>query len=268
VRPGRVGGWHCSCVRPGMRKLLTASLLLALACSGDDPASETPTSFCSKWAEAACSDDTVSACQAADVDQCRGSQLAFCLDLVPTAGFSGSTTRACLDAIGSAYADADLTGAELDTVLRLGAPCDRLVAGPRSEGQLCSSRADCNAPDGFDCVFKGTDSMGTCQVPRVVGAGLDCSDQNAVCGEGFYCNGQNCIGGQSVGMACTTDRQCSLDAYCAQPSGLCADRLDVGAQCSIDAECAAGLCYPFMGGKVCTDRIRLSRSEPICADLR
>jgi hypothetical protein len=250
-----------------MRKLFAASLLLALACSGDDASVDTPTSFCNKWAEAACSEDTVSACQAADVDQCRGSQIAFCLDLVPTAGFSGRAADACLDAVGSAYADADLTATELQTVLRLAEPCDRLVKGPQSEGELCSSRADCNAPEGFDCVFKGNTAMGTCQVPRLVGAGLDCSDQNAVCGEGFYCNGQNCIGGQSVGMSCITDRQCSLDAYCA-PSGLCAERLAVDSPCTLDAECATGLCYQFDAERVCTDRVRLSRTEPICADLR
>jgi len=250
-----------------MRNILAASLVLVLGCSSEDSPTETPSSFCNKWAEAACSSETVSVCGAADVDQCRGSQIASCLDRVPTAGFSGSTAGACLEAVRSAYADADLTATELETVLRLGAPCDRLVAGPREEGELCSSRADCNAPDGFDCVFKGNEVMGTCQVPRPVGAGLDCSDDNAVCGAGFYCNDQNCIGGQSAGMACVTDRQCSVDTYC-DSSHLCVDRLAVNSPCTLDAECATGLCYQFGTERVCTDRVRLSRTEPICDDLR
>src|SRR5688572_29251410 len=154
-----------------MRRFLFAPFVflpfVPLACSEDEPA-ETREGFCNRWAQAACSDDVVSACQAADVDACRLSQEEFCLDLVPEDGFVDDRADACINAVRGAYSDADLTAAELETVLRLGAPCDSLVRGPRGVGESCTSRLDCDAPAGFDCVFKGSDDTGTCQEPVVV----------------------------------------------------------------------------------------------------
>jgi hypothetical protein len=251
-----------------MRKVLLSSLLLALACSDDgSSSSSTPTSFCENWAEAACSPETVSACQAPDVAECRASQVAFCVGLIPTTGFSGAQADQCLDAVGRAYSDADLSASELKTVLRLGAPCDRLVRGPQEEGEVCSARSECNTPDGFDCVFKDDDLTGTCQPPKIVGPGLDCTDQDAVCQEGFYCNGSNCIAGKAAGAACVTHRECGSTGFCGSAS-ICEDRLTVDAACSSDEQCLDGLCYQFTTERVCADRVRLSRDEPICVNLR
>jgi hypothetical protein len=99
-----------------------------------------------------------------------------------------------------------------------------------------------------------------------VGAGLDCSADNAVCGDGFYCNGQNCIGGQAPGNPCVTDRECSNAGFCS--SGTCATRLGVASPCTANAECQSGVCFDSPSGRVCTDRLRLSRAEPLCEDLR
>jgi hypothetical protein len=239
------------------------------ACSSDDgDEPDTPSRFCERWAAAACSSETVSACQAADLDDCRSSQAAFCLDQLPASGFSGDSAGECIEAVEAAYEDADLTSDELATVLRLAAPCDGLVRGRSGEGEACSARRDCDAPAGFDCVFKAGSSEGTCQLPENVGPGQDCSAPNAVCDGGFYCNGDNCIAGERVGDPCNSTAQCGTNGYCGLTS-VCEARRAVNSPCGFDEQCTTGLCYAFSSSEqVCTDRVRLSRSEPICADLR
>src|SRR5690606_21237618 len=120
---------------------------------------------------------------------------------------SGARADQCIDAVAAAYEDADITADEIAIVLRFAAPCDQLVQGQRTEGEACEARRDCDAPAGFDCVFKGDVEMGTCQLPEVVGAGQDCGALNAVCEPGFYCNGENCIAGENVGEPCTYHAQ-------------------------------------------------------------
>jgi hypothetical protein len=252
-------------------RLLVLPFLLVpfapIACSADDPPPETREHFCDRWADAACNRDVVSFCQASSADDCRLSQERFCLSLVPASGFVDDHANDCIDAVGAAYGDADLTVSELETVLRLGAPCDQLVRGSRTEGGSCTSRFDCDAPGGFDCVFKGSEASGTCQLPETVSPGRDCAANNAVCTDGFYCDGDNCIEGKDTGEACTRDAECA-DGYCG-PDRVCVAGLAVGTDCSEDAECASGLCYLLSGGqRVCTDRVRLSRTDPACEDLR
>ena len=250
--------------------LLLALTLTLHACSDDgDDAPDTPEEFCDQWAAAACSEDVVQACQAANADACRASQVAACLGEVPATGFSGEQADACIDAVEEAYEDADLTVNELRTVLRRAPPCDALVRGPSAEGESCMQRSDCDAPGGFDCVFKGGAASGTCQRPESVGPGQNCSAPNAVCTEGFYCNGSNCIAGEAAGASCNTHAQCGPTGYCDVTTSLCAARLPVSAPCDFDEQCTSNVCYQFSASeRVCTDRLRLSRSEPICADLR
>lgn len=247
---------------------LTLSAALAACVSSDDDELESVDGFCEAWADAACSAEVVSACQAADVGACRESQLAFCLRGLPAEGFSGARAEQCIEAVQAAYEDADITSDELGTVLRFAAPCDQLVRGPREEGDVCQSRQDCNAPGGFDCVFKGDQNMGLCAVPERVGPGQDCSAANAVCDPGFYCNGENCIAGEETGEPCANTTQCGPNDYCGITSE-CEPRRAVDATCGFDEQCASGLCYQFsVNEQVCADRLRLSRSEPICEDLR
>jgi hypothetical protein len=248
---------------------LLALSLVAFACaSSDDDEPDTASAFCERWADAACSDEVVSACGAAGAEDCRAAQAARCLSELPSGTFSGERADQCLESIEAAYRDADLSSDELGTVLRFQAPCDQLIRGLAAEGESCTARADCNAPAGFDCVFKADAATGTCRRPASVGAGEDCSAPNAVCGAGFYCNGENCIAGENVGEACTSTRQCSSSSFCGLTSS-CEARLPIDAPCGFDEQCNSGLCYRFSPTEqVCADRVRLSRSEPTCDDLR
>jgi hypothetical protein len=239
----------------------------AASCSSDDGVPDTPDEFCQSFAEAACNTEVVQACQAADAEACRQSQVAFCLGEVPAVGFSGDAAEACLEAVEAAYADADLNAGELGTVTRFEAPCDRLVRGLSTEGAPCTDRYDCDAPAGFECVRSGDQAMGTCQRPVVTGPGEECSMAAATCTEGFYCDGSHCIAGESVGEACLTNEQCGASGYCGLTSE-CEARLPVRAPCGFDEQCASGLCYQTATDQVCTDRVRLSLSEPLCDDLR
>ena len=240
---------------------------LPLACSEDNPV-ETREEFCNRWAQAACSEEVISVCQAASADACRLGQEDFCLQVVPTNGFVDDRANACIDAVGNAYADADLTAAELATVVRLQAPCDQLVRGSSAATESCTSRLDCDGPAGFDCVFKGSDTTtGSCQSPVIVEAGRDCSASSAVCTEGFYCDGDNCVEGNAVGETCARNAECAT-GFC-DPSGVCRAALAVDTACTLDEQCASGICYQFSAAEqVCTDRIRLSRTDPLCDGLR
>lgn len=247
--------------------LATLFTLTTLACSSDDPEPErTRADFCEAWADAACSERTVDACQADGVDDCRIAQQTFCLDLVPET-FADDTADTCLKAVSDAYADADLNSEELRTVLRLGAPCDRLVRGPKDQGEVCTSSRDCDGPAGYSCVLKGAAVAGTCQVPESIGPGRSCAAAQQVCQTGFFCDAQNCVEYLDVGAACTNHEECGDLGYCA--AGVCQERLGINSSCVDDIECRSGVCFTFGSGeRVCTDTLRLSRSEPHCDTLR
>lgn len=237
-----------------------------MACSDDDPEPRSRIEFCEDWAEMACSAETVSACQSGTEEACRAAQQSFCEDLVP-AGYSDAQGDACLAAVEDAYADADLTADEVDTVRRLGGACEDVVTGARSVGQTCETDIDCDAAGGVQCVQRGGQPSGTCQVPIVVNAGESCTDLAQTCTDGFFCNGSNCIATQATGAACQNDVECGSAGYCG-PDGACATRLAVGVPCTVDEECQSGLCYAASGQQLCADLIRLSPAEPLCADLR
>lgn len=237
------------------------------ACSDDDePEARTRAEFCADWAEAACSDDTLTACQAAGQDSCRSSQEAYCLTLVPPT-FSDARGDACIDAVGDAYDDADLTSAEIDTVRRLGGECSRIVTGTRAVGQSCDANNDCDRSNGVECVRRGGARGGTCQIPDPVGAGEACSDPAQTCPAGFFCDGNNCIAALDVGAPCQNDVQCEPDGYCSM-SDVCVARLAVGSPCTADGDCASQLCYGANGQRTCAELIRLSPAEDFCTDLR
>lgn len=240
----------------------------APSCSSDDGAPDTPDEFCDRFAEAACNTEVVQACQAADASACRESQVAFCLDELSAVRFSGDAAESCLEAVESAYADADLDAAELGVVIRFESPCDRVLRGPGVEGSVCTDRRDCDASAGFECVLPGGQAEGTCQRPVLTGPGEDCSTIGSVCTEGFYCDGSHCIAGESLGETCLTHAQCGARGYCGAVSE-CEARLPVRSPCGFDEQCASGLCYQLSATeRVCTDRVRLSLSEPLCNDLR
>jgi hypothetical protein len=223
--------------------------------------------FCRDWAAAACSDETVSACQAQTAAACRLAQQAFCEQTVPDDTFSDARGDACIGAVRAAYADADLTGVELNTVLQLGGPCAGVIKGPVAIGESCTSDRDCDGSAGVSCVRRGGQSRGSCQIPEPVGAGQRCLDPRQVCPDGFYCDGNNCIAAKQPGEVCATTYECAPAGYCT-PSSACAARVGVGTTCSVDDDCLSGLCYAIAEQKQCVDRVRLSPAEAICQDLR
>jgi hypothetical protein len=186
--------------------------------------------------------------------------------LVPD-GFSDATGDECIAAVKKAYEDADLKSAELATVLRLGAPCDQLVIGPKGLGESCTARSECDTSIGLECVRKSNAEHGTCQHPEPVGGGRSCTAAQKTCEAGFYCNGDNCIEAKSVGSTCTIQEECAPAGFC-NDAGQCEKGLATSDPCTADRECATGICYEFVDGKVCTDRLRISRTDPICDDLR
>jgi hypothetical protein len=201
-------------------------------------------------------------CQASSALACQDAQADACLGWLPTV-IQDQNVDACIEAVGKAYTDADLRADELDIVVRLGAPCNQIVAS-RKGGAKCSADADCDAAGGQRCVYKEL-ATGTCQVPEVANAGFPCDEPQQSCEVGFFCNGENCIAGLGTGEECINHAQCGADSFC---ETTCESRRDVGADCANDFECASGICYALGDTPTCTDRIRLSPAEPLCADLR
>jgi hypothetical protein len=251
-----------------MIRFSTLSLILFVAsCSASEEKPRTRETFCREWATQACSSAVVSACQAASAEACRLTQQAFCMNLVPS-NFSDDKADACLAAVGDAYADADLTGSELDRVLELGVPCNSIVDGPAGLGESCANSRDCQGPAGYECVVKGGQTQGTCQIPEFVDAGLRCSAPQQVCKPGFYCNGSNCVEAKATRESCANDEECGPSGFC-ESDGLCAARQAVNSPCTASNQCLSDLCYSFAStDSTCVDRLRLSRSEPVCANLR
>lgn len=240
---------------------------LSTGCSEEDePAAQTREGFCDEWGKRACSPEVVSVCQAEDASDCRLTQESFCQELLPD-NFVDDHAATCLDAVEGAYEDADLTAEELVTVLQLGPPCDRLIRGPRSSGDVCTSTFECDAASGYVCLFKGSDAEGTCEVPRTVQPGLACEARQETCTEGFYCNGENCVVGKASGSDCVTHQECDADSYCAEDSS-CTERLALQDDCTADYQCLSGICFAFGSERTCVDRVRLSPAEPLCEELR
>lgn len=221
--------------------------------------------FCEQWAKAACTDAVISACQASDEQECQNTQAEFCRNLVPEELASAGRSE-CIAAVGSAYRDADLRGDELALVLRFQGVCARTVVGPSAQDDDCTSSSDCDLARGFSCVLKADSGMGTCQIAEEVEPGRTCAAAEKTCQEGFFCDGRNCIETLPAGEECVIHAQCG-EGFC-DGSGKCAQRRAVNDSCQEDLECARGICSELAGEKVCTDRVVLSRADPLCATLR
>lgn len=222
--------------------------------------------FCQQWASAACTDAVVSACQASDAGECQQTQVEFCRSLAP-ADLSNGSRDACISAVAAAYRDADLRGDELALVLRFGGACARLNIGSSRAGEECDQSSECDLARGFSCVKKADAGRGTCQLAQVIEPGRDCEAAAKTCSEGFFCDGHNCIETLKSGAACAIHEQCGDAGFCSS-AGQCEARHKVNDACSSDLECANGICADFDGEKVCTDRVVLSRADPVCAHLR
>lgn len=251
-----------------IRVIASCALLCSAACglgSDDDKKERTRIEFCADWASAACSAEVLDVCRSDSAEACQESQSAFCLDIVPET-FSDREGEACIAAVRAAYEDGQLRDDELATVLRLGSPCDRIIVGPNEEGDACSQSSDCDRSASLDCVRKADAEEGSCEMPEVVGAGRACAAAQQTCELGFFCDGDNCIEAKQEGAACTIPEQCVEGTGCIDSE--CVALLADGEPCERDEACAAGICYEYEGEKTCTDRIVLSRAEPICTFLK
>jgi hypothetical protein len=272
------------------RKLCVLAGLLALvgACGEDEKEPAVgQAEFCSRWAAAACSQGTVDACQAASVEACRTAQQEGCMDQLGD-DFVDSGSDTCINAIELAYMDADLTADEL-RLIELGGDCRTVVSGPGDEGDDCSEDRDCDRSASLECVIRDGSGVGSCQVPNQVGAGRSCDDPGDVCETDFFCSSTDyCLERFGDDEECSYSGQCNSDAFCnldrsvadggspdgGSPSGgstagVCEARHPTNDPCTENEQCQSGICYEFSSTeRVCINRLRLSRSEPICATLR
>jgi hypothetical protein len=234
---------------------------------GREPSRPAPAAdFCEDWARAACTDAVVFACQASDETECQKTQTEFCRGLIPTE-LATSGRDACISAVGLAYRDADLRGDELALVLRFQGACARLIIGESAQGAECTSSSDCDIARGYSCVRKADTGAGTCQIAESVEPGRSCREPEESCEEGFFCDGRYCVETLPVAEACSIHEQCGADGFCDE-SGKCAERRDVNDSCQEDVECATGICSELDDEKLCTDRVVLSRADPLCTNLR
>jgi hypothetical protein len=262
-----------------MRKPLLALCLLALTlpfgCGVDEETPPDPLrntdGFCKSWAESACQQKVVDNCNAPSMDDCIDTQEDFCLDVVPE-NYSSKHAKACLSAVKAAYKDAVLSAADIDVVIKLGAPCDQLSTGTSDEGDSCSKNDDCNTAEGLVCVIKADAATGSCQTPVVVGGGKSCADDEQVCEEDFYCNGRNCVAYTETGEACVGDFECQPSDRCLMvlDAGTCEARLERSEPCTADSDCQSLYCAIESGETegLCADSIILSLHEPLCENLR
>jgi len=264
-----------------MKKPLIALFLLGLGlpvgCTVEEDTPPDPlakaSGFCQAWAEAACSGDVVEFCNAKSAESCQETQSDFCLGILPES-YAPAHAKECLAAVRDAYADATLTSDEIAVVLHLAAPCDQLSKGIYTSGQSCTAADECDTAGGFSCIKKQSDTTGRCGKPEAVAAGDDCDGPTQVCDDTHYCDGEHCVTYKKSGAACDDDYQCKVTDHCVKDAGAdtgtCEVRADVNEACSQNADCQTGYCVIDSGETegVCVKTIRLSRTEPLCENLR
>ncbi|HYP89422.1 MAG TPA: hypothetical protein VEQ59_14745 [Polyangiaceae bacterium] len=264
-----------------MKKPLIALILLGLGlpigCTVEEDPPPDPLAkaagFCQAWGEAACSGDVVEFCNAKSAESCQDTQSDFCLGILPE-NYSSAHAKECLAAVQDAYVDATLTADEIAVVLHLAAPCDQLSKGTRTSGQSCTANDDCDTAGGFSCIKKQGSADGSCAKPEMVAAGDDCGGPSQVCDDTHYCNGDNCVTFKKTGGACDGDYQCKSTDRCVKEadadSGTCEVRAAANEACTQDADCQTGYCVIDSDASegVCVKTIRLSRTEPLCENLR
>jgi len=244
-----------------------ASLIL-FACGNDDDEPKgrvdpltTQEGLCQAWAKAACNEDVTRRCGASSADDCIEAQAEFCADLVGDGPFVAVEAKACVAAVGAAYADSEIDLEEWrDVVLGVEGACADL--NPHEDG----------SGDGGD------------EATAPLEGGADCDPETDVCESTHYCDAERgyCRPRAKAGEACCENDPklvvpvcnpvpCVSSAYCSGASGtqVCVALGGVSDQCTTDTECGSGLfCVDAAGGKVCTDAVFLGTGTPLCDEFR
>ncbi|MCA9622163.1 MAG: hypothetical protein KC731_24235 [Myxococcales bacterium] len=231
------------------------ALLVPIGCGGVDESepqpdpNETEQGFCAALAEVICSQAVVEACYlsdsstlAADTESCveRASRASVC----NPAGlpYDKSGAQSCLAATKAMYGDAKLGTEELEAQRRA---CLKAFSRGGDAGTACVVDEDCDGAGGLRCVKKVTGEA-SCQIPKEVGGGADCSAADAVCGEGFYCSeSANCVAREAVNEACSDLMLCVEDAICT--ADVCLAKKANSTLCAEDSECLGGFCIKKTG---------------------
>lgn len=258
--------------------LLFLSVLAACSGSDADDPNATVFKFCSNWGKAACGSAAVTACSGVEkatetlTDACIESQRAFCIESLPSTGYSSERADECLDAVEQAYRDGRLSALEVDTVRHRGAPCNHLVKGPVGKGGECDRTDECDTVQGYSCILKS--GKGSCQIPNVVPNGTSCAAPGAACNTGFYCDERNCVQSGAVGDPCEADFECTTGLACDPDSSECVARVSQ-TKCTKDDDCTTNVCSipvtdssddtPSVGR--CVDYVILAPTEGLCQDL-
>jgi hypothetical protein len=251
------------------------SVFCSFGCTGAQPGPgteeskfKTESAFCAEWAKAACNEDVVTACNGTR-SGCLGSQEEVCRVVVPS-GYQSKFAEDCLEAVSDAYDDARLSAEELDVVLNLGGACKTLINGGQDEGGNCVRSTDCDGVNGFECVVKPGQSLGTCQIPVEVDGGRRCSTAESVCQSDFYCDGTICAERLLEAESCSGD-VCSAGLRCAVATGdvetTCIALSGNGDSCTVNEECESHVCIGATN-KVCASNVVLTVESSLCDALR
>jgi hypothetical protein len=232
--------------------------VVAAGCGGDDSTAIPPDpyateqGFCDAFAKAICNGSVVSACYGSD-ESTLAEDTARCVENATVNAcnpgdyaYHRGGAEACLAAIQAAYADARLTGDELEAARE---QCLAAFSDNGGVGSSCVRDEDCDGSAGLRCVAKPAQD-GTCQVP-VLSDG-DCSAEDAVCPDGEYCaklEGQEvyvCAPFVASGSPCSETILCDPDeSLCITDMMMmssCTPKTDNGQTCTENTQCKGGFC--------------------------
>jgi hypothetical protein len=226
-------------------------------------------SYCQARASAECSNKVVVDCAVADVSTCVTNRQALCMMSVPpNTVYNPDAAEGCVDAVMSAYADAEVTQSESQAI---DAACLPVFNGPGAMGAACQMDTDCQVGSMLRCVLAPNSTQGTCQVPQMVTGGGSCAGVADQCVAGYHCGlTANCDIDQGAGETCAPSTPCAPGLACAA-SGMCVSKSLDGSPCTTDDECLNGICNGAgVAGAtpLCVSEINLSPTEPFCVASR
>jgi hypothetical protein len=178
--------------------------------------------------------------------------------------YAAAAAEGCVNEVGAAYADAQLT---LDENTAVDKACGPVFDGPGAKDAVCQTDIDCQRSLGLQCVLAAGSTSGTCQVPVTVQGGGSCSAADAQCVSGYHCGSTaHCDIDAALNESCATI-PCAPDLLCST-AAMCESKNADGSACASDVECTHGICNKgstqTMG--ICVSLVALAPTEPFCLD--